>query len=295
MWRNTVLMKIAVIFNDPIGYGATMHYFMKIMRDKGIHFQHFWCSDAHNIPRDFDLYFRFDHGDYKDDVPEDMHPTVWHVVDTHLKKPYKKIRRQAQHYDIMFCAQHTAVARLRKDAKVDAQWVPLGSDLQHKKHDLPKKYDIGFVGRSANKFDRGRHLPLLKEKYPNSHIGQANFEDISKVYSASKIGFNSSIQNDINMRMFEIPASGCFLLTNRIDNGGLYEIFEEGKHFVTYTNDNDLVEKIEYYLKNDDEREAIAKAGHERIINNFTYIHMLQKMFNYMAFKFGGKFNEFRI
>lgn len=165
----------------------------------------------------------------------------------------------------------------------------------HKKLDIPKKYDIGFVGRDAKKFARGRQLELLKAKYPCSFIGTEHFTKLAQVYSSSKIGFNSSIANDINMRVFEIMACGCFLLTNYTRNNGFGELFQDKKHLVTYRNDKELIELIEYYLNNDEEREKIAEEGCKLVINKHTYYHRVHAMFNYIAFKLGGKFNKLRI
>jgi len=291
-------MKIALISHHPAS-GTTYspaHYMENALRDSRIIYEHFDICQASSIPSGFDLYFRIDHGDYKDDIQADKHPAVFYVIDSHLKKPFKKIAKQARHYDVVFCAQQPSVEPLRKKAKTDVQWVPLGCDPRiHPKLDIPKKYDIGFVGRDAVKFDRGRHLSLLKEKFPNSFIGLTPSTEMTQIYSASKIGFNSSIQNDVNMRVFEILSCGCFLLTNKIKNDGLYEILEEGKHFVTYTHEKDLLDKAGYYLSHDHEREVIARAGHERVLQHYTYFHTLQRIFNYLAFKFGGKFNDLRL
>ncbi|MCK5491619.1 MAG: glycosyltransferase family 1 protein, partial [Candidatus Omnitrophica bacterium] len=136
---------------------------------------------------------------------------------------------------------------------------------------------------------------LLNEKYPKSFIGIADFKKMAEIYSASKIGFNSSIINDINMRLFEVMASGCFLLTNRIKNNGLEELFVNKEHLITYRNDKEMIELIDYYLNNEKEREAIAIRGYETVVNEHTYYHRVQTMFNYIAFKFGGKYNKLRI
>ena len=288
-------MKIALIYNKEEKY-TTGSYIEKVIKDAGIDYQHFWTEKSSDIPKDFDLYFRIDHGDYTYDIPEHLHSAIFYVIDTHLKKPYKKIKRQAKHYDVIFCAQKQGAKELKKQTRVDTQWVPLGCDPQiHKKLDIPKKYDIGFVGRDAKKFPRGRHLEILKRKYPNSYIGEADYRKISEIYSASKIGFNSSIQNDINMRIFEILGCGCFLLTYHIKNNGFDELFERGKHLVTFKNYKEMINLIDYYLEHDDEREKIAEAGYKLVINNYTYFHTVQTMFNYIAFKFGGKYNKLRI
>lgn len=288
-------MKIALIYNFESALTGGS-YIEKVIKQSGINYDRFGVNDPNLVKKGYDLYLRIDHGDYKFDLPDFLRPAVFYAVDTHLKKPYKKIRRQVKHYDVVFCAQKEGALKLKKDVGVDTQWLPLGCDpLIHKNLELVKQFDIGFVGRNAKKFSRGRHLEMLKEKYPNSFIGQMDFNKMSEVYCASKIGFNSSIVNDINMRYFEIMSCGCFLLTNKIKGNGFDEIFVDGKHLVTYRNDKDLVSKIEYYLQHEDQRNSIAKAGFELVRDKFTYFNLVQNMFNYLAFKFGGEFNKLRI
>jgi len=288
-------MKIALIYDKDCEFttGATIE---EIIKNAGISFEHFWTKEAHNIPRGFGLYFRVDHGDYKYDLPPELRPAVFYVVDTHLKKPYKKIRSQVSHYDIVFCAQKSGAHSLHRQTGVDTQWVPLACDTRfNKKQDIPKKYDIGFVGRDAEKFPRGRHLRLLRRKYPNSFIGTAPFLKVSEIYSASKIGFNSSIRNDINMRIFEVMSCGCFLLTNYIKDNGLGELFRDKEHLVTYRDDREMIELADYYLRKDKEREKIALTGYKLVTGRHTFYNRVQQMLNYIAFKFGGEFNELRI
>jgi hypothetical protein len=286
-----IRMKIALIYNNDCAH-TTAVYFERVIKNAGIGYKHFRTDDAH-IPAGFDLYLRIDHGDYKHDIASSLHPAVFYAIDTHLPKPFKKIVRQARHYDIVFCAQKPAVEKLRRQAKTDAQWSALGCDpAVHRKMDVPKKYDIGFVGRNALKFHRGRHLRLLKATYPNSFIAEAPFTRIGEIYSASKIGFNSAIYDDVNMRVFEIMSCGCFLMTNRIKNPGLYELFTDGVHMITYTDDTDMLKKAAYYLAHDDERE---RRGYERVLAVGTYFHAVQRMFNYIAFKFGGAYNGLRL
>jgi spore maturation protein CgeB len=288
-------MKIALIYNyeSPLTTGA---YIERVIKNSGIKYELFGVKNPLGIPQGFDLYFRIDHGDYNFDIPDDLHPAIFYVIDTHLKKPLKKIKRQVKHYDIVFCAQKEGVETLRREVKVDAQWLPLACDPGiHKNLGSPKKYDIGFVGRDAQKFARGKQLQLLRKKFTDSFIGQIDFQQMSEIYSASRIGFNSSIANDINMRIFEIMASGCFLLTNRIKKNGLYELFEEGKHLVTYRNDREMIKLILYYLGHENEREQIARQGYELICAKHTYFHRVQTLFNYIAFKFSGNYNSLRI
>ena len=288
-------MRIALIYNKETE-STTACYIERVIKKMGVDYVHFWTQDSSRIPRGFDLYFRIDHGDYKYDIPDSLRPAVFYAIDTHLKKPYRKIKKQAGHYDIVFCVHRDGALRLRKEMKIDTQWIPVACDPEvHKKLDLPKVYDIGFVGREGKRSSRGRRLRILKEKYPNSFIGTLDFRKMSEIYSRSRIGFNSSLNKDINMRVFEIMASGCFLLTDRINGNGFDELFEERKHLITYRGDRELPGVVDYYLKNEKEREEIARQGYEWVVQNHTYFHRVQTMFNYIAFKFGGKFNDLRI
>ncbi|MDO8603483.1 MAG: glycosyltransferase [Candidatus Omnitrophota bacterium] len=288
-------MKIALIYNKENEF-TTGAYIEKVIKNAGIEYAHFWTQSSCDIPKEFDLYFRIDHGDYKYDIPADLHPSAFYAIDTHLKKPYKKIKSQAKHYDIVFCAQKDGADRLKRELKIDTKWIPLGCDPDvHKKLGMSKIYDIGFVGRDAKKFARGKQLELLKKKYPNSFIGGADFRKMSEIYSSSRIGFNSSILNDINMRVFEVMACGALLLTNKIKGNGFDELFTDKKDLVAYKNNKEMLELIEHYLKNEKERYRIADNGYQLVIKKHAYFHRVQSMLNYIALKLGLKFESSNI
>ncbi|MBP7087905.1 MAG: glycosyltransferase family 1 protein [Candidatus Omnitrophica bacterium] len=288
-------MRLALIYNkeNDSTLGA---YIERVLKESSINCTHFWTSAAEQIPFGYDLYFRIDHGDYKYDISDKLRPAIFYAVDTHLKKPYRRIKQQVKHYDIIFCAQKEGQEKLKRELKIDVQWVPLGCDPQiHKKIAIVKKYDVGFVGSEARKFPRGKLIDLIRKNYPCSYLGGADFRKMSEIYSSSKIGFNYSISNDINMRIFEIMSCGTLLLTNYIKNNGFEELFENKKNVLIYRNSNELLDLIDYYLKNDSERENIAKEGYKLATDKYTYFKRLQAIFNYTAFKFGGKFNSLRI
>ena len=46
---------------------------------------------------------------------------------------------------------------------------------------------------------------------------------------------------------------------------------------------HDLVEKVRYYLKHEDERAAIAQAGYERTLREHTYVHRFRDIFGQMG------------
>lgn len=271
-------MKIALVFNKEAPY-TTGTYIEKVFRREGIDYQHFWTSQAHTIKPEFDLYLRIDHGDYRYDIPEDLRPCAFWAIDTHLKKPFKKILRQARHYDFVFCAQKNGAEALRKRG-INSFWLPLGCDPEiHQNLKMQKNFIVGFVGAPFYGYTRGELLKLIKQKYPQSYLGPAEFTEIGAIYSQSKIGFNYSINNDINMRVFEIMSCGTMLLTNYIKDNGLMELFENKRHLVVYKNRAELFDLIEYYLNHEEERNKIAQAGYELAVSRHTYKNRVSQMF----------------
>lgn len=67
-------------------------------------------------------------------------------------------------------------------------------------------------------------------------------------------------------RTFEIPASGGFMLHER--TGEAMQLFAEDRDCVYFSDTDELVEKIRYYLAHDDERRRIAAAGRRRCVNS---------------------------
>ncbi|MFH1779369.1 MAG: glycosyltransferase [Candidatus Omnitrophota bacterium] len=271
-------MKLALIFNkereDTIGC-----YFERAAKELDVLYDHYWTKDAAEIKGKYDLFLRIDHGDYKYDLPTYLKPSAFYVIDTHLKKPYGKIKEQVAHYDYIFCAQRDGTERLRRDVGVNAMWVPIGCDPKmHKRLEIEKRFDIAFVGTEGKKNLRGQLLKMLARRHPNNFIGKADFRLLSNIYSSAKIGFNYSINNDINMRMFEVLSCGALLITNYIRDNGFEELFSDGLNVVAYKSPVELFQKIDYYLAHEEERERIAKEGHLLAIVLHTYKERLRKM-----------------
>ena len=176
----------------------------------------------------------------------------------------------------MFAAQRDGVELLRGIGVSSASWLPLACDPDvHRKHELAKQYDVAFVG---NIFPgpRGDLLGLIQRRYPNSFVGQCYFDEMARTYSAARIAFNRSIRNDVNMRVFEAVACGSMLLTNDLSDNGLGELFRDGVHLATYREQEDLLDKLAFYL----EREAFAsgspRPGARRPIAKHTYGHRME-------------------
>ena len=101
------------------------------------------------------------------------------------------------------------------------------------------------------------------------------------VFYNSKINLNitsRTIETGVPQRVFDILACGGFCLTNYQKE--ISDLFEDGKELVMYTGLEDLVQKVEYYLKHEEERDAIAKAGYEKVKEYFNIDKRIQELLN---------------
>ncbi|MBI4335620.1 MAG: glycosyltransferase family 1 protein [Candidatus Omnitrophica bacterium] len=254
-------MRLAVIYDlyreDTLG-----EHYRRALLGAGCDVSHFWLKDAARINPEFDAYLRVDDGDYKYDIPHRrLAPSFFYASDTHLKKPFEAIKRIARSYDHVFCAQYRGYVALSRAHKGKVSWLPHASDEElHKDLNVRRELDVAFVGNDGG-IPRKFLLQEIRERFPNSYIGNASYNEIAGIYSRARIGFNYSIADDINMRCFEIMACGAALLTNRIGDEGFNILFDESGCIAVYDSPRDIFSKIEYYLRNDDERARLARGG----------------------------------
>jgi len=90
-------------------------------------------------------------------------------------------------------------------------------------------------------------------------------------YGASLLGFNASLNGDLNLRVFEILASGAALLTDELaPNSGLRELWQPGRELLTYATPAELVERARLALSHPAEAQAIGEAGARWFDRNFN-------------------------
>ena len=155
-----------------------------------------------------------------------------------------------------------------------------------------KVYDVVFVGGFSPHHVKGNELmesltnnvkvdfwgydvnslsPLSPIR--KSYHGQAWGKEMYKIFSQARIVVNRHIgvsrNKANNMRMFEATGMGSLLVTDHKSNLG--DFFDVGKEIVSYKDDNDLINKVKYYLKHSKERGKIAGAGQVRTLKNHTY------------------------
>lgn len=214
-------------------------------------------------------------------LPLSICPSAWWAIDTHLDLPW--YLEKAPDFNQVFTAQRDGCERLRASGIKSVEWLPLACDPEvHARFDFPKQFDFCFVGHM---FDgpRADHVKLLQRHFPNHFVGQCFFEAMAETYSVSKIVFNCSIRNDINMRVFEALSCGSLLVTNDLSANGQDELFKDGVHLVTYRDADELLDKVRYYLKHEDVRERIAARGRAEVHAKHTYVHRMRRVLEVMS------------
>ena len=117
----------------------------------------------------------------------------------------------------------------------------------------------------------GRSAPFSR-----SFVGQRYFDEYARTCSASQIGFNRSVRNDVNMRVFETLSCGTLLMTNDLRENGQEEIFQSDKHLVTYRSSEELLDKLRFYLRHSEARRRIAETGRAEAVERHTYAHRMR-------------------
>lgn len=116
---------------------------------------------------------------------------------------------------------------------------------------------------------------------PNIRIhGKVDYyNEMPLVFKQSKINLNltsRSIQSGVPLRAFDIMGAGGFLLSNYQED--FLDHFIPGEDFVYYESKKDLLSKVDYYLRHEDERQTIAENGHGKVVSEHTYRHRVCEM-----------------
>ncbi|MBC8432297.1 MAG: glycosyltransferase [Desulfobacterales bacterium] len=99
------------------------------------------------------------------------------------------------------------------------------------------------------------------------------------IYQKSKINLNISrlqLRATVNQRIFDVPAAGGFLLTDKTFE--LEQYLQPDKEVGVFENAGELKDKVNYYLANEKERIAISASARRRVLNEHTYAHRMSKI-----------------
>ena len=158
-------------------------------------------------------------------------------------------------------------------------WLATPQDPKLYSYDVDKKYEASFIGSLTGYAHRGPYLQhALKLGCPITISGgqrehALSPQEYAEMIKKSKISINfaeAAIKgtSQLKGRVTETLACGTLLLEHK--NPVTSRLLQPGIHYVEFDDENDLAEKINYYLKNDEERKKIAKAGFEFYNKKFS-------------------------
>jgi len=173
-------------------------------------------------------------------------------------------------------------------------WPEAADPNFHRPYDIPFEFDVSFVGGKYGW--RPRFIAKLQKmgiKVTSFGNGWGNGplsdEEMVKLYSRSKInlGFASVGYSKKLMclkgRDFEVPMSGGLYLTQ--DNPELSLVYDVGKEIVTYKDEKNCAEKINWLLAHPDEADKIRKAGRKRSLKEHTWEKRFRKILSVLKLK----------
>ena len=126
-------------------------------------------------------------------------------------------------------------------------------------------------------FDESFAMPNLR-----NHGFVEPYDQMPKIFKQSRINLNitlRSIKSGIPLRGFDILGAGGFLLSNF--QADFLDHFVPGEDFVYYESAKDLLQKIGYYLAHEEEREAIARNGHDKVAAGHTFRHRVREILDF--------------
>lgn len=133
------------------------------------------------------------------------------------------------------------------------------------------KFSVNFYTYNAEKEGR------LMQSIVRPRISE---EEMYAVFHFTKINLNltlRSIESGVPQRVFDIMAVGGFVLSNYQPEAEV--LFEPGKEIVLAHSLEEMLDLADYYLRHENERKQIARAGYERVKRDYSYEKLLGYIF----------------
>ncbi len=192
---------------------------------------------------------------------------------------------------------YSFINELLTDNIIEAMRASCPYDINEYAYNVDKCiYGDYFINRKLSSIERHELLTSIARFFnlkfytlnPNVMISNAKnmgptdyYSEMPYVFANSKINLNislRSIKTGIPLRAMDIMGAGGFLLTNY--QADFDRHFISDVDYVYYTDENDMLNKIDYYLVHEDERIQIARNGHEKVHRFHNFNTRFNEIFN---------------
>lgn len=191
------------------------------------------------------------------------------------------------YYDHYFIWSKALKSKI-EERGIKAHYLPFATDkeLIYPVEPTGTSYDLAFIGNGDK--ERNEWIAAIAKEMKSREVafgfhvfganiqpvdgitveGQRNGRAYLEAMVSSKVNINIlrlQNKNATNMRTFEIPASGAFMMHESSDEAKA--IFIEDQEAVYFSSIEELIEKTTYYLEHEEERLAIARKGYLKAIS----------------------------
>lgn len=183
---------------------------------------------------------------------------------------YLNVRACIEAFDYVLGDRHLCQRLRQSGYPHTVEWKCFSFESEH--FGLPptedRPYDITFIGNMNPLIHpkRNQYLHQIQQLHAEYQVfmGHGIFgPDYVRLLQQSKIVFNYTICQVMNMRAYEAPACGALLFIEE-HNLEIRDILPDEEACILYNADN-LQTKLRYYLEHPQERQRIAQRGYERI------------------------------
>lgn len=193
----------------------------------------------------------------------------------------------AEHFDLMVTTYEEFIIDYKKQGveAVVSNWAVPVQWLKPPKKGIDCTYKTVFIGMAhGNRRDLIEQIRAMGVDVTcfghGWETGAIDAERIPEIINDSVLSLNfsnSSGENQIKARTFEVPGCGGCLLTANAKN--LEKFFTDEKDLIIFEGIEDCVSKIKKIQSNLELRDQVALNGFEKVKNNYTYKIEIEKIF----------------
>ncbi len=224
-------------------------------------------------PGDVDLCLRLDDPRNAEKITPEI-PTTWWL--SPQSDDDAAVLAKALANDRCFVAQFSWVERLRA-AGAACEWLPYACQPEmHAPWPTRKSLDVCCLDRPLAGAGAAAFAAAAR-RWSRCYSGEEQYEEAARILAASLCAMHWPAENHLAATPFEALAAGSLCALPR-DSAGLAELFQAEKHLVTFADQEELLDKLGFYLKHDEARTRITSAGRRLVLELHTYRHRLQQV-----------------
>lgn len=144
---------------------------------------------------------------------------------------------------------------------------------------IEEGFDLKWWGQPLSR--KIRNIGLMLSSLGRRYGGKPVYlKEFAKVIKTSKIflAFDAApgVRKCISVRMYNALGCGAFYMCQHVE--GIEEVFVPEEEIITFKSDDEMIDKIRYYLPRESLRKKIASRAQEKVLKEHTYQHRVQQL-----------------